>query len=132
MAFTNYDDIIDSRDVIDRIDDLIDERNNWNDDHDDGAPWEVEYPDEASELAMLQSLAEEASDYSSEWDYGETLIRDSYFAEYAQQLAEDIGAISSDQSWPLYCIDWEQAVRDLQQDYCSVTYDGVDYWIRSS
>jgi NAD(P)-dependent dehydrogenase (short-subunit alcohol dehydrogenase family) len=49
----------------------------------------------------------------------------------AQQLAEDIGAISREDKWPLNCIDWAEAARELQVDYSSVTFGGVDYWIRS-
>lgn len=86
--------------------------------------------DEAEELATLEKLAEEASGYAADWDYGETLIRGSYFQEYAQQLAEDIGAIDPDARWPNNCIDWERAASELQSDYTAVDFDGVTYWIR--
>lgn len=82
------------------------------------------------ELAPLAELAEQASGYAADWDHGETLIRDSYFKEYAQELAEEIGAINADASWPNSCIDWDQAARELQQDYTAVSFDGIDYWIR--
>jgi len=82
------------------------------------------------ELAPLKSLADEAEGYSADWRYGATLIRESYFEEYAQQLAEDIGAISSDLAWPACHIDWEAAADALKMDYTSVDFDGVDYWIR--
>jgi antirestriction protein len=36
--------------------------------------------------------------------------------EFAQQLAEDIGAIQ-EQDWPYTCIDWEQAAREIMYDY---------------
>jgi hypothetical protein len=58
------------------------------------------------------------------------MIRDSYFKEYAQEFAEDIGAINKNASWPNTCIDWDQAARELQMDYTSVNFDGVTYWIR--
>ena len=46
--------------------------------------------------------------------------------EYAQDLAESIGAIDSDASWPLSYIDWERAARDLMMDYYTfVTPEGV-------
>ncbi len=48
--------------------------------------------------------------------------------DYAQELADDCGMVPSDLSWPLTCIDWEQAARELQQDYTSVSYGGHDYW----
>jgi hypothetical protein len=110
----NSEDILDSRDIIERIDEL--ESSNQLDD------------DEAHELEALKSLADEASG-SPDWTYGGTLIRDSYFEDYAQELAEDCGMIPKGLSWP--CIDWEQAARELQMDYFSVNFDGVDYWIRS-
>jgi len=87
-------------------------------------------PEEAEELAALKALVEQASGYAADWEHGETLIRDSYFETYAQELAEDIGAINSEATWPNNCIDWEQAARELRMDYTSVSFDGVDYWIR--
>lgn len=112
----NFDDMIDSRDVIARIEELND----------------IETPNvcEFDELHILQALAEEASG-SPDWEYGEALIRDSYFAEYAEQLAEDIGEINRDHNWPVNCIDWDAAAGLLQQDYFLVSFDGEDYWIRA-
>lgn len=37
--------------------------------------------------------------------------------EFAQDIAESTGAIPKDQPWPLYCIDWEHAARELMYDY---------------
>lgn len=87
--------------------------------------------EEAQELIALRALAEEAEGYAPDWRHGEALIRDSYFEDYARDLAEDIGAINRDTSWPHTCIDWEKAASDLQHDYTSVDFDGVTYWIRS-
>jgi len=112
---TNTDDIIDSRDVIEAIKTL---RHCC-----DGLG-------EALEFAALLKLAKEAEDYAPDWQYGEALIRDSYFEDYARDLANDIGAINSDASWPNDCIDWERAARELQMDYTCVDFDGVDYWVR--
>jgi antirestriction protein len=68
-------------------------------------------------------------------DYGDsyepTLIRASDFQLYAQELAEDIGAIPVDLPWPIRCIDWEYAARELAYDYSVVRYEGTDYYIRS-
>jgi antirestriction protein len=33
--------------------------------------------------------------------------------DYAQQLAEETGALRDDDQWPYTCIDWEAAARDL-------------------
>jgi hypothetical protein len=113
------DDVIDSRDVIERIEEL--------EAMETDSPEALETMDE---LNALRALAEEASGYAADWKYGEQLIRDSYFKDFAQELAEDIGAINKDATWPNTCIDWDQAARELQQDYTSVTFDGIDYWIR--
>jgi hypothetical protein len=86
--------------------------------------------DELAELDALRELASEAEGYSEDWKYGATLICDSYFVEYAQELADDIGAVNADADWPMCHIDWEAAADDLKQDYTSVSFDGVDYWVR--
>ena len=82
------------------------------------------------ELVTLKEFAEYASGYDSDWEYGEGFIRDSYFVEYAQELADDIGAIDSNAGWPLNNIDWDGAARDLQMDYSAVELDGVTFWTR--
>jgi len=113
---TNGEDIIDSRDIIERIDYLD---TNYNDLDDV----------EKLELVKLRKVAEQAEGYG-DWEYGEGLIRDSYFETYAQELAEDTGAISRDANWPLNKIDWEAAADELKIDYMEVEFDGVSYWIR--
>ena len=153
---SNMDDVIDSRDVIARIEelkggricvhcgDLLTRDGNTLIDTTGGdvcgvasASVNTNLPhisnlDEVDEieLATLIALQEEAEPYVADWSYGETLIRDSYFQEYAEQLADDIGAINSNATWPNNCIDWERAARELQHDYTSVDFDGVTYWIR--
>ena len=58
----------------------------------DETAWIWEAEDEAEELKALKALQDEAES-QSDWTYGATLIKDSYFETYAQDLAEDIGAI---------------------------------------
>jgi len=123
---TNSEDVIGSRDVIERIEYLESERDGLEGE----ALAEWNESDKANELKELQALADEASG-SPDWTYGEALIRDSYFKRYAQELADDIGAVPDNLSWPCMCIDWEQAARELQMDYMSVDFDGITYWIRA-
>ena len=91
--------------------------------------------DDHEEYAELMALLEEMRGYGGnhqwrgDW-YPDYLIRDTYFKEYAQELADDIGAIKSDIGWPYSCIDWDRAARELQMDYTSVEYQGVIYWYR--
>jgi hypothetical protein len=76
---------------------------------------------------------EETPDELERWanDYEPTLIADDDFAEYAEQLAEDLGMTKDTSSWPFNHIDWEAAADELRQDYTSITYDGDDYLTRS-
>lgn len=130
----NSADLLDSRDVIARIEELEASRDAFPEAADTtaegGGTWAEECPEDAAELAVLTALAEEAEGYAADWRHGETLIRDSYFEDYARELAEDIGAVKSDMSWPYTSIDWEQAANELKQDYTSVDFDGVTYWVR--
>ena len=60
-----------------------------------------------------------------------TMIPEFDFVAYAQELAEEIGAIGHDAQWPMYCIDWGWAVRELQMDYASVRVNGTTYYFRA-
>ena len=119
---SNSRDFLDSRDILDRFDALISDEEL--DDLD-------EYDKE--ELEMLRNLIKDLEDTFGEEDvkFGITMIRDDYFEEYAQELAEDIGAISRNCDWPANCIDWEQAVRELQMDYTEIDFDGGTYLMRA-
>ena len=39
--------------------------------------------------------------------------------DFAMNMAEDTGAIDASANWPMNCIDWEQAAKELMYDYCS-------------
>lgn len=119
----NSQDIIDVRDIIERLEELRD------------IEFSDREEDEKQELVDLEGLLIELRDGGGDhqWEgswYPVTLIRDSYFEDYARELAEDIGAIDANAGWPLYCIDWERAANDLRIDYTSVEYDGITYWYR--
>ena len=124
----NTQDILDSRDIIERIVELQESAiaavSTW-----EAGTWAgVEYEGK-TELAALKALADEAEG-ADDWEHGATLIRDSYFEAYARELAEDIGAISDNAEWPVWHIDWGAAAQSLQMDYCEVDFDGVTYWVR--
>jgi len=134
---SNTEDKMDSRDVIARIEDLEAELEGGYIDGETGVYMSdddgdfIDMDDEYEELTALKALAAEAEDVC-DWAGGEALIRDTYFKEYAEHYAEDIGAVANESQWPLYHIDWEAAADDLQQDFSSVDFDGVEYWVRSS
>lgn len=115
----NNEDVLDSRDVIERLQELTDLEEAGELDE-----------DEAEELTSLKNFADEGANSASDWEYGATLVRDSYFTEYAEEFAEEIGAIPPSVQWPMTCIDWEAAANDLREDYSQVDFDGVTYWVR--
>lgn len=114
-------DIFDSRDVIDLIAELEAETEGLEKNE---APMAYAY------LKFLTELNEAGQDSAEDWQYGVAVIRDSYFTEYAQVLADDIGAIPDNVGWPLTCIDWQQAARELQMDYTPIEWVGLTFWVR--
>jgi hypothetical protein len=128
------DDVIDVRDVIERFEHLEQLRQPGPVDLGDDDN-EQDQDDLFAELADLETFLSdlrgngEDEQWRGGW-YPVTLIRDSYFEDYARELAEDIGAIRSDVGWPCNCIDWKQAARELQLDYSTVKICGVTYWCR--
>jgi hypothetical protein len=147
-TINKYQDILDSRDIIARIEELeselevhheeATEANETNLDFEewlqavrkDQSPAHAhEYWEEVVELQTLRTLADEAEGYCEDWKYGAALIRDSYFTDYAQELLQDCDELPKD--IPHYIvIDWEATARNIQQDYTSVEFDGVTYWVR--
>jgi hypothetical protein len=113
-------DIIDVRDLIERYEELENES--------DGLPNAEERYQLSCILSDLKGAGGDEQ-WRGDW-YPLTLIRESYFQDYAQELAEDIGAVNRDATWPNNCIDWKQAARELQYDYTSTQIDGVTYFFR--
>ena len=117
-------DVTDSRDIIARIErvesDLDQARVDGND-----------TTDLEAELEALEAFAEEASEYAPDWHYGETIIHEDYFTQYAQELSDELslrdGAMAQ---WPFMHIDWEAAADALKADYSEVEFNGVTYYIR--
>lgn len=140
---SNTDDLIDSRDVVKRIEELESEREDWQTDNEledypgfemseEGTKWfEWDESSEGLELESLLALQEELEDYAPDWNHGTTLIRDSYFTEYCKDLVNDIGDLPRD--LPSYIesnINWDGVAEDLKVDYTSGEFDGVEYWVR--
>lgn len=109
--------MLDTRDLQDRIDGLELEDYDELDDED------------RAELDELLALCEEFDGYG-EWRYLVLLIDDQDFVKYAQDFAEGIGTASRDAEWPYNNIDWKLAAAELRMDYTCVEYDGRTYWYR--
>ena len=105
-------DIMDSRDLEARLDELIA----------DGPGQDL---DLIQERRMIRELRDESG---SEWRYGIVFIHESYFEDYARELAEDMGAVNKDRGWPNSYIDWEAAAEALMVDYTVAEIDGYTYY----
>ncbi len=109
---TNDMDVIDSRDIIERIEEL------------QATERDVK---EHEELTALLALAEEGEQYSPDWSYGSQLIHENYFEEYMDQMLEDCGDIPKD--IPCY-LDITVNYDMLKWDYTELDFDGETYYIR--
>lgn len=119
--FDGTEDQIDSREIIERIEELNEK-------------FPLDFDEHAEHVALLK-LASEAES-SPDWAYGEQLISDSYFIEYTEQLIDDcypeVSKALASSAWPMTCLkmDYELAARVLKFDYFDVTFNGSTYWIR--
>jgi hypothetical protein len=131
----NKSDVIDSRDIIERIKELENEL---------GASYNgdlaIDYQDisfeewlesstlsECQELYALRELQRQCIDYADDWEHGETLIRRSYFETYMDEIIEDCYELPKDMPyWMTIKLDYDA----LEQDYMSVDFDGQEFLIR--
>lgn len=124
-------DIIDVRDIIARVEELESDIEDLRESE--------QMPDQAAadeadeELQALTSIMEDLKGYGGDeqwrgdW-YPVTLIRESHFVDYCQELVFDCYDLKG---IPTFIhIDWELTARDIKVDYSEVTIDGVTYFYR--
>lgn len=120
-TISNMDDVIDSRDVIDRLEQLQAEYDGFENDS------EIKNWPDLGEYTALSSLAEQGEQSAPDWNYGEQLIRESYFEQAMDEMVADYYELPKDlPSWMNITYDYEA----LKQDYTEVDYGGVTYLIR--
>ncbi len=128
-------DVIDVRDIIARVLELRDERDEYNDKMGSPDAWHSVPDGEPDDLAMLEGILSELAgcggdeEFDGDW-YPVQLVAESYFQEYTQNLAEECGMVATNARWPMTCIDWEQAALELQMDYSYILIRGFTYWYR--
>lgn len=152
LSENGTDDTIDIRDVIERFEELETElRDAWEEKQenhnltfeeylqaikkDQSAAHAHELLDECKEYLELEYFLESAKGYGGDeqWKgdwYPVTFINESYFEDYAQELATDCDMIKRDARWPNNHIDWTAAAKELKQDYSEYELDGVTYLAR--
>lgn len=120
-ADLKYEDILNSQDVIDRMEELQQEIL-----LSESSLVVLEVIALKQELKELEGFAKYASEVD-DWEHEAYFIRDSNFTDYTRDLAEDCYEIPSE--WPFRCIDWKQASEELKCDYSAYDFGGVTYWI---
>lgn len=132
MTFEIGDDIIDSWDIIARIQELESEQADLVEKLSNGEISESDmkaFDDEqGKELDMLREFAEECEQCAADWKYGEILISEEYFEEYMDEMIEDCYQLPRDLPyWITITYDYDA----LREDYAEVELDGFTYYIRS-
>jgi hypothetical protein len=77
----------------------------------------------------LRAFNDKGENYAPDWTYGATIIAESYFTEYAEELCKDIGDVPQDLPGYL-AIDWNKTAENLKVDYTEIEYDGNTYLVR--
>ena len=122
-------DVFDSRDLIERLEEL-EALEGFSLDRDATEEDKEAFGrEEDDELATLRKFADEANEVA-DWEHGETFISDDYFVDYCQEFLEDCGYIPRDIP-PFIEIDWEKTAKNMQVDYTSYELDGNTYWARA-
>lgn len=157
----SHDDLIDSRDVIERFEELDAERQAVEDATDEareaydyhnsenteeGPEWDalqeaikaqVDWHEsaEADEWNALKRLIDQC-EHVSDWVHGETLINEDYFTKYIENLIDDCYEMPKEMNsgnWPYrhMTMDYEAAAEEAKVDYEEVDFDGTTFFIRS-
>lgn len=112
----NTDNVIDSRDIIERIEELLSIDIN-----------DEDFKSSMEEYDALISLQEQCENYVDDWEYGVTLIHEDHFEQYMDEMIEDCYELPKDlPSWVKITYDYDA----LKRDYIEVDFDGVTYFIR--
>lgn len=127
-AFDGTDDFFDSREVIERIEELEEVGTDTNS---EGTEFDADrLCDEfREEYDALIELRDEAEGNIADWGYGETFISDHAFTDYMMELLSDIGYLPADlPGWIV--IDEEETASNMKEDYAAFEFRGTTYYAR--
>lgn len=151
--------VTDSRDVIERLDELQEERDSLLeivattqtdlhdhiDDLESGAEPNKSFEADVTnaelkltewdkeykeELDALVDFCESCSNYNDDWSHGTPIVSEDEFTAFAMNLASDV--CSNNNAWPFNHIAWDSAADELKSDYTLIRYDRENYYIRNT
>ena len=153
---SNSEDVIDSRDIEARIDELESLRGDLDDEiseledklielqaveseeaEDERDELNEKIAEKRDELAELEEELKPLQEFRDQvshpdWPHGLTLVHEDYWENFAREEAESLyGSELREAVWPFTCIDWERAAEELQSDYSQAEFDGVTFYFRS-
>jgi len=152
IKIDGHENIIDSRDIIERIEELEGELMEAHEENAEGhnlsfeewlkavmqdaSPAHVhERLEDVEELLELRNLEDQCTGYA-DWEHGEQLIAEEYFVEYIEDLINDCYELPEGMKpgqWPFrhLKLDYEAAAEEAKQDYAEVTIFGHVFLIRA-
>ena len=77
----------------------------------------------------MNACADRLTKHVPGWKQGKPLIRGSCFESYVHESADERYKTRTD--WPLNCINWKQAARELKRDYLAIELGGDTFWVNS-
>lgn len=133
--FTNTDNVIDSRDIIERITELESILRGEYEELDTPLSFDewiavtiFEHDTEGYEYKILIALDEECEQYADDWEHGVSLIHESYFKAYQDELIQDCFELPKELPfWMKITYNYDA----LKQDYTEIDLSGETYFIRS-
>lgn len=115
---SNRDDLVDSRDVLARVEELESDRIGW-------------------ELMELRDLVAQLRTVGGDRpEDGQTLIRENHLADYVKELYMEctdqdlLRQVQEQLEGPWKHVDWAAVAEDERSDYTEVTWAGVTYYVR--
>jgi len=109
--------VIDSRDIIERLQELEDDIENLDE-------------SDKEELEVLREFKNAFGDHD-DWKRGIAIINRSYFVEHVKELLADIGIPENLENFPSYiAIDWDATANNIERDYSSYDINGTEFLAR--
>lgn len=130
--YIEHDDVLDVRDIAGHIREaasVVDAEDCTEDEQAEALEALKAYADAFNDLTNIDH-GEDWEALADAWDEldGPTMIRESYWVAYVQELATDIGAVGEGADWIV--IDWTATADGVKVDYTEFDLDGETYYIR--